>query len=55
LKEEWMIWRIWLTKKVPLNELKWEWSYPDLLKANSILDYQETWDAALEGTTEVPE
>lgn len=26
--------------KIPLDELKYKWTYPDLLKANDLLDMQ---------------
>ncbi len=48
--EEYLIWRIWMTKGTPLSELRWQWTYPDILKANAILDYQEAYDLAIEGT-----
>jgi len=34
---------------VPLHELRWEWSYPDILQAIAILEYDETWELAMEG------
>jgi len=33
-----MVWRIWEAKGTPLKEIWEEWTYPDLLKANAILD-----------------
>jgi hypothetical protein len=49
MEAEYPIWRIWLAKNVPLNELRWEWTYEDILKANAMLDYQEAYDLAMEG------
>ena len=47
-----MIWRIWLEKGTPLNEMKNEWTYVDLLKANALLDMMEDHRAVLEGVQE---
>lgn len=41
IEDEYLIWRIWKAKNISLSELKYEWSYVDLLKANAILDYQD--------------
>jgi hypothetical protein len=41
-----MIWRVWHDKGTPLNELRYEWTYPDLLKANAILDMYGAMDTA---------
>jgi hypothetical protein len=49
IEEEYLIWRIWSSKKVPLQELRQEWTYKDLLKANAILDYEETYELAADG------
>jgi hypothetical protein len=41
-----LIWRIWHEKGTPLNELRYEWTYEDLLKANAILDMYGAMDIA---------
>ena len=46
---EFPLWRIWMAEKVPLSELRWEWSYPDVLKALAILDYEDACNLAYEG------
>ena len=47
MKEEFPLWRIWLKKSIPLNELRNEWTYPDILKANALLDMQEAYEMGL--------
>jgi len=37
-----LVWRIWYEKGVPLDELRYKWTYPDLLKANAILDMNQS-------------
>jgi hypothetical protein len=41
-----LLWRIWYEKGTPLNELRYEWTYEDLLKANAILDMYVAIDTA---------
>lgn len=38
-----------MAKNVPLDELKWKWTYDDILRANAILDYQEALELAMDG------
>ena len=47
IEQEWLLWRIWLKKGTPLNELKYDWTYIDLLKANALLDMEETNEIAV--------
>lgn len=44
---EYMIWRIWIEKGTPLDELKNKWTYPDLLKANDLLNMQSDYSNAI--------
>jgi len=41
-----------LTKGISLYELKHEWSYPDLLKANALLDMEEDYKNVYNGFVE---
>jgi len=47
-----LLWRVWLEKGVPLNELKYEWTYPDLLEANAVLDMYSSHEIANEALTD---
>jgi hypothetical protein len=52
LEAEYPIWRIWLEKGTPLNELRHSWTYEDLMYANAILDMQADTEMALDGLLE---
>lgn len=38
------IYRIWLKKGTPLNELNYEWTYEDIIKANAVLDMEQCYE-----------
>jgi len=40
---------------VPLKELRWQWTYADVLKALAILDMDSDYDIAMEGIQKDPE
>jgi hypothetical protein len=46
IEEEFLVWRIWYEKGTPPHELRNEWTYEDLLKANSVLDMYGAMDIA---------
>jgi hypothetical protein len=50
---EYPLWRIWTKKGTPLNELKYQWTYPDILKALAIMDMEDDYDCAIEGYQKV--
>lgn len=41
------IWQICLHKKIPLNEIRYGWTYTDLLKAQAIMQMEQDYDLAL--------
>jgi hypothetical protein len=47
-----LIWRIWQEKGTPLDELRYKWTYEDLLHANAILDMSSDMNTAMEGLFE---
>ena len=47
-----MIWRIWQEKGTPLNELRDQWTYEDLLHANAVFDMSQDMNTAMEGLFE---
>jgi hypothetical protein len=49
---EYPLWRLWLSKGIPLQELRWNWTYPDILKANAVLDFQDDYELAIDGVTQ---
>ena len=49
IEEEFLLWRIWQKKGVPLDELRNKWTYEDLLHANAVLDMDEDIEAAVDG------
>jgi hypothetical protein len=42
------LWRVWSKKGTPLQELREEWTYPDLLKANAILEMEDAFETGME-------
>jgi hypothetical protein len=52
--EEYPIWRVWkeCNGSIPLDELRYKWTYPDLLKAMSVMDMYTSYDLAFEGHAE---
>jgi hypothetical protein len=50
--DEFPIWRVWKEKGVSLHELRWEWTYEDIMQANAILDQDAAYQAAIEGLRE---
>lgn len=52
LNDEFLVWRIWNEKGVPLKEIQEYWSYEDLLKANALLDMKDDFELALEAVQE---
>ena len=49
IEDEFLIWRVWQKKGVPLDELRNRWTYEDLLHANAVLDMDEDIEAAVDG------
>jgi len=47
LKEEWPIWRVWLTGKESFEVIISDWTFDDLVRANTVLDIQEAINEAL--------
>lgn len=47
-----MIWRIWREKGTPLDELRYQWTYPDLLHANAVLDMHSDMNTAMDALFE---
>ncbi|MDR2952564.1 MAG: hypothetical protein LBU82_04895 [Treponema sp.] len=41
-----MVWRVWYEKGTPLDEILYRWTYPDLLKANAVLDMYQAYKIA---------
>lgn len=35
-----------MKKRIPLNEIRYEWTYVDLLKANAMIDFEEMYEMA---------
>lgn len=50
---EFPIWRIWMEKKVSLYELKYNWTYEDILKANALLDMKDEIGLAMDMWQEI--
>jgi len=46
------VWRVWEAKGVPLHELKYEWTYRELLEANAVLDMYQSYEIANEAYME---
>jgi hypothetical protein len=46
------MWRVWNEKGVPLHELKYEWTYRELLEANAVLDMYQSFEIANDAYTE---
>lgn len=47
MQAEYPIWRVWLRKDgMSLDELRYEWTYEDILKANALLDMEEDYRIA---------
>lgn len=44
---------MWQKKCVPLDELRYKWTYEDLLHANAVLDMDEDIEAAVDGLIEI--
>ena len=36
----WAVWRVWMSGKATLSEIRREWSYLDLVMANECLDIE---------------
>ena len=49
MEDEYLIWRIWGEKGVSLNELRYRWTYEDLLHANAYLDMSADINTAIDG------
>ena len=49
IEDEFLIWRVWQRKSVPLDELRNRWTYEDLLHANAVLDMDDDLEAAVDG------
>lgn len=43
---EWPIWKLCLTKHIPLTELKYQWSLNDIYKALDFLEMEHDYDGA---------
>lgn len=39
MKEEWLVWRIWLQGNDGLIDIETKWSVDDIVKANILLNY----------------
>jgi len=48
-----LIWRIWQEKGTPLDELRYKWTYEDLLHATAVLDMDSDMRTALDGLQEI--
>ena len=44
---EYPLWSIWLKKGVPLDELKYRWTYDDLLRSQAMIDMESAYDGAI--------
>jgi hypothetical protein len=53
LVEEYPLWRIWKEVGTPIRELRHEWTYDDVLRANAVLDMASDYDLAIEGAREI--
>lgn len=47
MKREFPLWRIWSEKGTSIEELRYKWTYPDVLKANAILDMQADFETGM--------
>jgi hypothetical protein len=43
---------VWIDKGVSLDELRYEWSYEDIMKANAVLDMAQAINLALDLASE---
>jgi hypothetical protein len=54
LEEEYPVMRVWEKSNftIPLDDLRYKWTYPDLMKALSSMDMSTSYDLAFEGQAE---
>jgi len=52
IKEEFPIWRVWLNTNEPLNEIRFNWTFIDVMKANALLDMQDDMKGAVDAYLE---
>jgi len=41
------MWRVWKRTGTPLNEIFYEWTYEQVMKANAVLDMYDAMDIAM--------
>jgi hypothetical protein len=47
METEYILWRIWKKTSIPIDELRYKWTYSDILKANALLDMDNDYESAM--------
>lgn len=52
---EYPLWRIWIETGISVQEIMYEWTLTDVLKANAMLDMKESYKNAIQSYYKVKE